>query len=79
MSQAEVASLFSRTSFTIGNWENGITKPGIHHVPTLIKFLGYDPKPPNPKSIAERLAAKRRELGLTQRAAARKLGVDPST
>jgi len=77
MLQAGVASLFGVSPFTIGNWENGITKPGIHHIPTLIEFLGYDPEPQNPSTIAEYLAAKRRELGWTQRTAAQGIGVDP--
>ena len=67
------------TSETIFNWENDITRPEIHHIPTLIKFLGYDPEPSNPSTIAERLAAKRRELGWSPRTAAKHLGVDPCT
>ncbi len=79
MKQSEVAGLFNVTHSTVGNWENGHAEPKFCHTPTLIKFLGYDPVPPNPKSIAELLLAKRRELGWSQRVAARNLGVDPCT
>jgi len=79
MLQAEVASLFGVTLFTICNWENDLTKPKIQHIPTLIKFLGYDPEPPKPTTIADHLAARRRELGWSQRTAAKCLGVDPCT
>jgi len=48
-------------------------------VPTLIKFLGYDPINPSPTSIPEHLKSKRRRLGWSQKMAARKLGIDPCT
>ncbi len=49
------------------------------YMPVLIKFLGYDPTSAIPNTIAEQLLFKRREQGWTQKAAARKLGVDPCT
>jgi transcriptional regulator with XRE-family HTH domain len=79
MQQKEVAPLLEVTSETVCNWENNIRRPKIQHIPILIKFLGYDPEPPNPLTIAEHLAAKRRELGWSQRIAAKHLGVDPCT
>ncbi|MDO8334803.1 MAG: hypothetical protein Q7T35_09075, partial [Nitrosomonas sp.] len=79
MRQIEVAELFNVTHFTVGNWENGHSEPKFCHTPTLIKFLGYDPVNLNLKSIAELLFAKRRELGWSQRVAARNLGVNPCT
>ncbi len=79
MKQTEVAELFNVTHFTVGNWENGHSEPKFCQTPILIKFLGYDPVNLNPKSIAELLFAKRRELGWSQRVVARNLGVDPCT
>jgi DNA-binding XRE family transcriptional regulator len=79
MTQAEAGKQFEVTSFTVGNWEKGYTLPQILHMPRLIKFLGYDPTKHNPNSIAEHLLIKRRELGWTQKMAARSLGVDPCT
>jgi DNA-binding XRE family transcriptional regulator len=79
MQQKEVAPLLEVTSETVCNWENNNSKPKIQHIPILINFLGYDPEPSNPSTIAEHLAAKRRELGWNQRAAAKHLGVDPCT
>ena len=67
------------TSFTVTNWEKGLRKPAIQHLPAICQFLGYDPAPPTPSTLVERLAAKRRQFGWTQRVAAQKLGVDPST
>ncbi|MDP1549042.1 MAG: hypothetical protein Q8L97_02615 [Nitrosomonas sp.] len=79
MMQIDVAALFNVTHFTVGNWENGHAKPKFCQTPILIKFLGYDPVNLNPKSIAELLFAKRRELGWTQKVASQNLGVDPCT
>ncbi len=79
MKQTEVAELFNVTRFTVGNWENGHSEPKIFQTPILIKFLGYDPVNHNPNSIAELLYIKRRELGWSQKIAARNLGVDPCT
>jgi hypothetical protein len=57
----------------------GLTSPQIKDIPSLIQFLGYDPEPPNPITIAEHLWATRRLQGLSQRQAAQHLGVKPST
>ena len=67
------------TSCTVTNWERGLRKPVIQHLPAICQFLGYDPEPPMPSTLAEWLAAKRRQFGWTQRVAAQNLGVDPST
>lgn len=77
--QKEVAPLFKVDTFTILNWETGATKPQIKDVPALIDFLGYDPEPPSPVTIADHLKSKRRERGWSQREAASYIGVDPST
>ncbi len=44
----------------------------------VLGFLGYDPNPA-PKTLAERLEAKRRTLGATFEQAAQYLGWDPAT
>ncbi|MDO8272412.1 MAG: helix-turn-helix transcriptional regulator [Gammaproteobacteria bacterium] len=78
--QKDVAKLFGVTLFTIINWEKGRTEPTISNIPTLIWFLGYNPAPlEQATSIADHLRAWRRNRGLTQKEAARSLGIDPST
>ena len=79
LTQKEAGKHFGVTSFTVTNWEHGLRKPAIQHLPAICQFLGYDPEPPTPDTLAERLAAKRRQFGWSQRVAAKKLGVDPST
>ena len=80
LTQKEAGKHLGVTSFTVTNWECGLRKPAIQHLPAICQFLGYDPElPPTPDTLAERLAAKRRQFGWSQRVAAQKLGVDPST
>ena len=79
LTQKEAGKHLGVTSYTVTNWEHGLRRPAIQHFPAICQFLGYDPEPPIPDTLAERLVAKRREFGWTQRVAAQKLGVDPST
>lgn len=79
LSQSQLAKLLGVSTETILNWELNYKRPSINHIGKLIKFLGYDPESPSSNSIADLLLAKRRELGWTQKVAARNLGIDPCT
>lgn len=59
-------------------WETDRARPTVHHFPAIFSFLGYDPFPA-PTSLAERLASKRRHLGLPLKKAALLVGVDEGT
>jgi DNA-binding XRE family transcriptional regulator len=74
-----MATQLGVNEWTVGNWENDETKPVLRFIPRIISFLGYDPEPPNPRTVAEGLKAKRRELGWSQKEAARHFRVDPCT
>ncbi|MHB8256941.1 MAG: helix-turn-helix domain-containing protein [Acidiferrobacterales bacterium] len=63
---------------TVHNWEKNKTSPAIELVPTAVRFLGYNPFP-EPRSLPERLLAKRRGMGWSIKEAARELGVDQAT
>ena len=76
--QKQVADQISVHEQTITGWEGNATVPEVRHVPAIIRFLGYNPLPAA-SSLPERLATKRRALGLSQRKMAEKLGVDPAT
>jgi transcriptional regulator with XRE-family HTH domain len=76
--QREVADQLSVNEYTIQNWESGKRKPMAQHLPAILRFLGYDPYPSEPKTIGDQLAAKCREFGWTQKETALHLGVDPS-
>jgi len=47
-------------------------------MPAIFKFLDYNPFPP-PKTLSERLFAKRQEMGWSIKEAAKFVGVDPGT
>jgi DNA-binding transcriptional regulator YiaG len=79
ISQEEAALRLGVNAWTVHNWETGETKPVIQLLPALIAFLGYDPEPVTTDTLVGKLVAKRRELGLSKRVAARSLGIDPGT
>ncbi len=76
--QKQAAERLGVNAWTVLNWEKGHTEPPIESMPTIIRFLDYDPFP-KPKSLAERLLAKRRAMGWSIKEAARQLGVDEGT
>jgi transcriptional regulator with XRE-family HTH domain len=78
LTQIEAAQTLNVTAATILHWEKSHTKPPVKAMPALLQFLGYDPLP-EPKTLPERLLAKRRTEGWSIRQAARKLGLDPET
>ena len=79
ITQKEVAKQLGVTQTTLIKWEKGRTVPPLLAMSRVVRFLGHDPFPPVPKTLADRLKAKRRELGWTQKTAARQLGIDPCT
>lgn len=79
LTQEEAAERLGVNAWAVHNWEVGARKPAIQFIPALVVFLGYDPEPADTGTLAGRLVAKRRELGLSQREAARALGIDPDT
>jgi len=74
----EAAGLIGVNPWTVLNWEKGHTKPPNASIPAIIRFLDYDPFP-IPKTAAQQLAAKRREMGWSINKAANVVGVDPGT
>jgi transcriptional regulator with XRE-family HTH domain len=76
--QKQVAEQLGVDKMTISNWENGRSEPGPAHMPAVIRFLGYNPLP-TPKGWPDRLVQTRTAMGLTQREAARRIGVDAGT
>ena len=62
---------------TVLNWERG-KWPIDRHLPLLLRFLGYDPRP-EPQTFGERLRMRRQALGLSCKAAAKVIGIDEGT
>ncbi len=60
---------------TLGRWEKGLSRPLPTHYGKIIRFLGCDPEAGD-LSMAGRLRAARRRLGLSQAVFASKVGLD---
>jgi transcriptional regulator with XRE-family HTH domain len=76
--QREVAKQLGIGVFTYLSWERGGRAPFKRYWPGIITFLGHDPSS-EARSLGERISAKRRELGLTQREVAQLFGWDHGT
>lgn len=76
--QKDVAKQLGVAHETYANREKGHTRPYTPSWGRVIAFLGYDPSPAA-RTFGERIAAKRRELGLTQAKLAALLGWDEAT
>ena len=74
LSQPQVANLINVTPDTITNWELNSNKPELSYIPKIISFLGYTPELKiNP------IKKYRIEKGISQKAMARILEIDPAT
>jgi transcriptional regulator with XRE-family HTH domain len=76
--QREVAERIGVTESTVTNWELNRTAPALRFLTRIIDLLGFDARPAG-VSLADRLVTYRTAQGLSRKAAARMLGVDPGT
>jgi len=74
--QKQVAEQIGVDEETIFRWESNESRPQIQFFPAIIKFLNYNPLP-LPDSPGQRLVFYRQTHGITQRALANRIGVDP--
>ena len=78
LTQKATAQLLQVNQFSVINWEKHGMTPLTTTMGRVISFLGYDPLP-RADSLADRIRAKRRQMGWSQRQLAGKLGVDRCT
>ena len=64
-------------TLNISRWERG-KEPEIEAMPTILRFLGYDPFQA-PQTLPEMMLAKRRVMGWTTKAASGQFGVNRKT
>ncbi len=79
LTQKQVAELVGVDQTTVWNWERNRCKPTIARIPELTDFLGYVPIENGMTTLGEHLKTFRILSGMSQRALARVLGIDPST
>ena len=63
---------------TIANWEGQRSDPALIFMPVIIRFLGYNPLPES-ETLANQITRYRLSRGVTQKALAKRLGIDPCT
>ena len=76
--QREVAARIGVDTSSVTNWERNRTVPELKFMAAIIRFLGYNPMPPTDR-WSDRLVQSRTVLGIAQKEAARRIGVDQST
>ena len=76
--QREAGERMGVSKETVANWEKDKTKPVPSQFKPVVAFLGYDPSTA-PVTLKDRLAAKRRGLGVTFDQVANHLGWDGGT
>ncbi len=79
LSQLKVAEILGVSECTVNNWERGRTEPTLQALPRINKFLGYQPESVSSETLGQRIKAYRRTEGLSRKALASKLGIDPDT
>jgi transcriptional regulator with XRE-family HTH domain len=72
--QAEAAVQIGVSAASVWYWEKRRREPEIAHLPGIIAFLGYDPRPPG-RTLAERLVRFREARGWSQERLAAELAV----
>ena len=77
--QRDVARALGVTEASVCHWEKGRTVPALRFVPRIVSFLGYAPDDSPPQGLGQRIVTKRRLMGLSQKALARRLRIDPTT
>jgi transcriptional regulator with XRE-family HTH domain len=77
--QKDVGLAIGVDACTITNWEKDHSEPELRFIPTIIRFLGYEPSMPKAATLGERILQYRRLKGISQKELARQMGVDPST
>lgn len=77
--QEDVAKIIGVCTDSVTYWENGRAVPQIHHMPSIIEFLGYNPSSIDTSTLSGKIKAFRIGKGITHKALARILGVDGST
>lgn len=75
--QRDVAEIIGVSQSTVLNWETQGVEPEVRYLPSIIAFLGFDPRPEG-KTLGEKVRRRREALGLSQRKLAKQLGIDPT-
>jgi transcriptional regulator with XRE-family HTH domain len=78
--QRELAALLGVDPGSVNAWERNCRQPVLHRLPAIAAFVGHHFENASAQvPLGLRIAAKRRRLGLSQKALAALLGIDEGT
>ena len=75
LSQREVADLIGVEQMSISHWERDKAEPQTGHLPKIVQFLGYNPRPAETETFGSRLQYARLLKGLDSLELAGQIGV----
>ncbi|MGA7159787.1 MAG: helix-turn-helix transcriptional regulator [Bacteroidota bacterium] len=75
----QLAALLKVSKDTVYNWEKNRGEPMVHLIPRITQFLGYTPPLFAEQTAGQKIVAYRHVRGMSQRALAIELKVDPGT
>lgn len=79
MKQEDVGKVIGVSTDCITYWENNRSKPMVHQMPQIIKFLGYNPLKIDNSDLPGKLKCYRINKGLSHKKLGKILGVDATT
>ncbi|MBI5021178.1 MAG: helix-turn-helix domain-containing protein [Ignavibacteriales bacterium] len=77
--QKDIAKILGVTTDTVTNWEKNRSNPTLKVMPIIINFLCYNPLEGNVETIRGKIKQYRWKRGLSIKALANILKIDPST
>jgi len=75
----QLGVLLNISKDTVYNWEKNRTDPMVHLIPRITEFLGYIPPLFAGQTTGQKIVTYRQVRGISQRAFALELKVDPGT
>lgn len=79
LTKRQLSLNFNVSDVTIYLWERNKVRPSLSQILKIIKFLGRDPFEKKAEKIGDKIREFRRVRGLSQKAFAKLLNVNPST
>ncbi len=73
---SHVAEIVGVNECSINNWENGHTEPDLRYIPSIISFIGFNPRPV-PIETLEKLDWYKWSHGLTYEELGKEMSIHP--
>jgi transcriptional regulator with XRE-family HTH domain len=73
---SHVAEIVGVNECSINNWEQGHTEPELRYIPSILVFLGFNPRP-MPSDTLEKLEWYKWKMGLNYEELGKEMGIHP--